>query len=307
MNKLMRLAKALFLIGVPLLGLAYGGWYFINRGQSVSNLTLVTNINWTHPGDDRFGGFSGLEVSANGTAMIALSDHPALYFASIDRDVAGNIKKITFQSWDRLTSDVGNYIDMLNGDTEGLAMTAGEGLFVSLERFHTLNYIFPNSHVVNWIDLPPEMMTMPSNRGIEALALDKSGRPLLIREGFDAQGVAQIYRFEGDSWTIPYQLEHSGTFVPVGADLGPDGRLYILERDFVPLIGFKSQIRSFALGETQLEDEKLLFRSGLRDFDNLEGLSVWQTVGGKIRLTAVSDDNFNRFQTSQIVEFELPQ
>lgn len=307
MRNTQSLAKKIGLVAVSAFFLAYGAWYFINRGQPYSELILISNITWTHPGDERFGGFSGLEIGADGAMLIALSDHPALYFASIERDGELKITSIDVTSWDRLTSDIGNYIDLLNGDTEGLALTAGHGLFLSLEGFHSLNYVFPGSHVVNWIDLPPEMMKMPPNRGIEALAQDEIGRPLLIREGFENQGDAPIYRFEGDHWTIPYRLGHAGSFLPVGADLGPDGRLYILERDYVPLIGFKSQIRSFALGETQLEDEKLLFRSGLRDYDNLEGLSVWQTPAGRIRLTAISDDNFNWFQTTQVVEFELPQ
>ncbi|MGJ8584926.1 MAG: esterase-like activity of phytase family protein [Marinosulfonomonas sp.] len=305
--KALRFATPLAFFGICGIFLAYCAWYFINRGQRLSNLTFVSNYTWTHPGDDRFGGFSGLEIGADGKTLIALSDHPALYYADITRDEAGNFKDITIQSWKRLASDLGPYIDTLNGDTEGLALTAADGLFLSLEGFHALNYIFPGSNVVNWIGLPSEMMKMPSNRGIEALALDKFGRPLLIREGFEKQGDAPIYRFEGDHWTIPYRLAHAGSFVPVGADLGPDGRLYILERDYVPLVGFKSQIRSFALGETQLEDEKLLLRSGLRDYDNLEGLSVWQTPSGRIRLTAISDDNFNWFQTTQVVEFELPE
>ncbi len=40
-------------------------------------------------------------------------------------------------------------------------------------------------------------------------------------------------------------------------------------------------------------DDETLFDSTTGTYDNLEGLSVWRDAGGAIRLTMISDDNFN--------------
>ena len=46
--------------------------------------------------------------------------------------------------------------------------------------------------------------------------------------------------------------------------------------------------------------------SHLARHDNLEGLAVTRAATGQIRLTMISDDNFNPFQRSEIVEYLLP-
>ena len=64
-------------------------------------------------------------------------------------------------------------------------------------------------------------------------------------------------------------------------------------------------MRSFALGEGGLTDERVEMESATGQHDNLEGLSVWRDGAGVIRLTMISDDNFSFFQTTEIVEYRL--
>ena len=47
---------------------------------------------------------------------------------------------------------------------------------------------------------------------------------------------------------------------------------------------------------------EFVFEAAPGTFDNLEGLSVWTDETGALRLTMISDDNYNRFQETQIVE-----
>ena len=57
-----------------------------------------------------------------------------------------------------------------------------------------------------------------------------------IRETFP------IYRFSANRWDIVGELAPSEGFAPVGADFGPEGRLWILERD-ISIWGFRNRIR----------------------------------------------------------------
>ena len=96
-------------------------------------------------------------------------------------------------------------------------------------------------------------------------------------------------------------MPRRGRFLPVGLDFGPDGNLYLLERDFAG-VGFRSRVRRFG-PDGGAEQTLLQTRTG--QFDNLEGISVWRDRRGGLRLTMVSDDNFRFFQQTQIVEFRL--
>jgi hypothetical protein len=92
----------------------------------------------------------------------------------------------------------------------------------------------------------------------------------------------------------------------VAADFGPDGRFYVLERDFRALGGFSSRLRRFELGTDGLTGEAILLETPFALHDNLEGLSVWRDDQGVLRATMISDDNFIFVQQTQIVEYRLP-
>jgi hypothetical protein len=114
-----------------------------------------------------------------------------------------------------------------------------------------------------------------------------------------------VYRFKAGKWDIPFSVPRRGRFLIAGADIGPDGRLYVLERDFWVLGGFSSRVRRFEIKGDTLENETEVMRSFAGKHDNLEGISVWRDATG-LRMTLVSDDNFSRLQRTEIVEYRLP-
>ena len=87
----------------------------------------------------------------------------------------------------------------------------------------------------------------------------------------------------------------------VGADIGPDNKLYVLERDFTG-IGFRTRVRRFDLDGANEEE---VLRTANATHDNLEGIAVWQDDGGAMRITMIADDNFRWFQQTEIVEYRL--
>ena len=90
----------------------------------------------------------------------------------------------------------------------------------------------------------------------------------------------------------------------MGADVGPDGRLYLLERNFRGLLGFRSRVRRFGLGPDGITSTEELLSTGTLQYDNLEGISVWDDGLG-IRLTMISDDNFLPVQRTELVEYRV--
>ena len=93
--------------------------------------------------------------------------------------------------------------------------------------------------------------------------------------------------------------------MPVGADFGPDGRLYVLERKFAR-IGFRSRLRRFKWTDSALTQEETLIETSVATHDNLEGVSIWRDSRGQLRATMISDDNFLWIQRTEIVEYSLP-
>jgi len=114
-----------------------------------------------------------------------------------------------------------------------------------------------------------------------------------------------VYRYRDGEWTRPFSIPRRGPFLPVGADFGPDGRLYLLERHLGGISGFLSRVRSFRIDGDLLLDERPVLETSAGQHDNLEGIAVWKDKGGHIRLTMVSDDNFFILQRTELVEYRL--
>jgi hypothetical protein len=66
-------------------------------------------------------------------------------------------------------------------------------------------------------------------------------------------------------------------------------------------------VRRFDVSEDQIGKGELILQTNAGTHDNLEGLSVWQDNTGVIRLTMISDDNFNILQHTEFVEYRLQE
>ena len=148
---------------------------------------------------------------------------------------------------------------------------------------------------------------MARNAGLEALAIDADGALYTMPEATDRQdGAYPVYRYSNGRWDRPFLIRGTEGFLPVGADFGPDGRLYILERQFRGLGGFVTRIRRIAPSGPGIAADEVLIETAPGAFGNLEGLSVWRDAGGALRLTLVADDNFLVFLATEVVEFTVP-
>lgn len=278
-------------------------------------------FHWT-VADPRFGGFSAIELSADGTAFTVLNDKAQFVRGTLRRSADGIIAGVDAGPVTPLKSPDGGLLLGDDSDSEGLAVAADGTTYVSFEGVvRVLRY--PNlDDVPERLPSPPEFEDFPHNGALEALAMDGNGViytfpeevaearriRLMICQRSDRSGPDfPVWRFADGKWSQPFMLPRDGVFLPVAADFGPDGRLYVLERSFHGLAGFGSRVRSFRVGPAALSDTRLHLQSPTGLHDNLEGLSVWRDAGGAIRLTMISDDNFLPLQRTEIVEYRLAE
>lgn len=236
------------------------------------------------------GGVSAIEVDAGGCCALVLSDRGTAHRFEITRNGA----------WGRISDVSSVTLPFPTRDTEGLAV-AGKSTFLSYEDPGDVGSIDGQM-----LPSPREFRALPRNGALEALAVTDDGVIYTIPENPQNRGGPfPIYKFQDRRWSVAAALPREGKFLPTGADFGPDGLLYILERSFSPL-GFRSRIRRGDLQGDPITFETLLTTS-LATHDNLEGVSVWRSDSGAICLSLVSDNNFLSVQTSELVEYVLTE
>jgi len=254
-----------------------------------------------------FGGFSALEMAPDGQSATLLSDRATMVRVRLSRDAQGRIVAVTPVGHWRPRSSAAVPLTGRIADSEGLAIGPDGALNISFEGVHRVaRYDRPDApaRVLNG---PGVFRGLPGNGSLEALAVDARGRLYTLPEDArDAQGRIPVYRREAGRWRVAFTLPARGRFLPVGADIGPDGRLYVLERAF-SILGFRSRLRRWTLTGDGVTGEETLLSTATGSHDNLEGVSVWRDAAGALRATMVSDDNFLSLQRTELVEYRLPE
>lgn len=251
---------------------------------------------------DGFSGVSGLELGPAGKQATFISDNGLVVTGHILRDATGIIG-ISATDMQSLTAPKGLKSSNGKRDAEGLVLTLTGEMFVSFEGpAHILRYEHQSGQDPRKLSSHDDFISYTGNSGLEALAIDAQGCLYTLPE-YALDNQLLVYRTCQGVWQLIARLPQDGFFLPVGADIGPDGWLYLLERQFNGF-GFRSRIRRVDLRFNAPLIETL-FTSRTGAFDNLEGLAVWHDRDGRTRLSAISDDNYKWFQLTQIVEFVL--
>ncbi|MCB2114983.1 MAG: esterase-like activity of phytase family protein [Rhodobacteraceae bacterium] len=296
----MRFGSTLGLIAAGLLGAAAPAWPDRMRAE------LVGRYIWTDA-SPIFGGISGLELTPDGLGFVAVSDSGTVFEGRFLRGAEGQVTGTETGAPVVLLSHHGKPLSEPTRDAEGIALATDGSLFISFEtRNHIGHY---SADGTNWIaeDWPEAFKAFAENLGAEALAIDGTGRLIVLPEVPPKGGNTPVYRRTGERWEVPFTLRRDGHWNPVGADFGPDGRLYLLERDFWPLLGFASRVRRLTLSDTAIQSDEVIWQSEPGWHDNLEGIAVWQDPAGAVRLTLVADDNFLPVQKTEVVDLKLTE
>jgi hypothetical protein len=270
-------------------------------------LTLDAEITWTTPVEG-FGGFSGLEILEGGGRLIAVSDRGSWATADLERSRDGTLRRVRLDDFGPLRAIAGTPLSGVDSDAEDLTLAPDGAAHVSFEHFHRVRRYPGLAGAAEDMPGHPDFAGLQRNSGLEALAADADGVLYAIPERSGALNRPfPVYRSGRGGWDRELSIPRRGKFLVTSADFGPEGRLYVLERQFQILGGFAARIRSFALGPDGFTDERILLETHLGDglLDNMEGISVWRDRQARLRITLISDDNFNLLQRTILVEYVL--
>lgn len=256
--------------------------------------TLLSNIQPKLQGQ---GGMSALELTNNGTRFYALSDQGYLSIGSVTR-LNGVISDLVVEDIVTLKAPNGSRDSRTRFDTEGLALDGKGGFYISLEGPARVWHYSSPTAAPTQIATPAAFESYGRNSSFEALAILENGHIVTLPERSGRHDTPfPAYEWNGNDWSVRFQLSRVVPFLPVAADLGPDGALYILERDFQGFL-FRSQVRRIT---PDLTVETVLNTS----HENLEGIDVWRDAEGALRMTMISDNNLKDWLPTRVVEYRL--
>lgn len=282
------------------LAAAVAGSLWAGSGEA----TLIGTQVWTMP-NDRFGGMSGIEVTPDGNGFVALSDKGSIVPGRFQRDGDGRITGVTAGPLGVLRGRGDEALTRSRSDSEGLAIGPDGTIWISFEIAPRLLQYAQMFGPASYLPIPRDFSKMASNGALEALAVAPDGALYTLpEESTRRDGGFPVYRFRDGDWDQPFILPREGDFLPVGADFGPDGRLYLLERD-VGMFGFSTRVRRFVLSGDAVDAGETLLQTDAGTHGNLEGIGVWRDDLGRLRLTMISDDNFQSFLDTRFVEYAV--
>lgn len=245
---------------------------------------------------EAFGGLSGLLVEGGQVTMVGDQG----WWFSGRRGPQGLEPRVGIL---RMTGNRGEPLDKRGGDAEGLTRRGGR-LVVSFERDHRIAAHIGRGRLGRTVR-SGALSELAYNGGLEALATLPDGRLLAVAEEAVGEAFPVFLVDQAGSVTearLPKRSRHQVT----GADVGPDGKLYLLRRFFSVLTGLSIRLDRYHLGADGLPDprtaETLAAWESTSGIDNMEGVAAFRDEAGATRLWLLSDDNFNALQRSILVE-----
>ncbi len=265
-------------------------------------------VHLTSP-NKRFGGLSGLMVSADGTEFTAVSDGGTWTRGTLTYDANGNLSGVADVTIEPIRETDGKALVGARGDAESLAPAPEGRLVVAFERDPKLRIYARGEKRPTVLAAPEGIDRAPPNNGMEAVTRLADGRLLVVAEYAEEPG-----RFvgwigggpDGDSgWSRVTYLCDQG-YKPTGATTLTNGDVVFVERRF-PLLSIRMRLVPAATLEpgAEIEAQELARLEGSKSFDNMEGIDVRQGANGETLIYLVSDDNFQRIQRTLLMMFEL--
>lgn len=262
----------------------------------------------------RFGGLSGLEITADGKKLVAMSDNGRWVSVALTYDENGDLTGAADGVMKSIKRADGYERPGNWRDAESIAPDGNGGFFVAFERQHRIwHYRTPPKDPFDSVPIelpgPPDIADQPNNGGIEALARLCDRRLLAISEQARSdKDAVKAWVFAGKGWK---DLRYGTTedFNPTGAAILPNCNLVVLERSFTVTRGVRSRVVLIPAKDIRpnatLRGEELARLVPPVTVDNMEGIATRKGGNGEFLIYLVSDDNFNGLQRTIVTMFEL--
>jgi hypothetical protein len=284
---------------------------FTIAGQErVGSLTFLGGFE-LKSSDSRFGGLSGLALDADGSRLYAVSDRGYWISASLRHDADGRLAG--FDNWEiaPLLDFEGAPVSGRNRDAEALTRDLDSSFIVCFEQHHRLWRYAASSPLraaAQKIQAPPELAKAPVNGGPEGIAVLPDGSLLVITEKYEnTDGSLKAWLIKEDQF-IALSYVASDSLQPVDAGALTNGDVLVLERRVSLFGGWDVRIKRLSRDSlragARLEGEEIARLVAPLPRDNFEALAVREDRSG-IFLYLVSDDNYNPFQRTLLLQFRL--
>lgn len=262
--------------------------------------------------DKRFGGLSGLDISADGKRLIAVTDRGTWFSGYLTYGDDGSLSGINDTRMQPLLGADGMPLSgRAATDSESITRLRDGALIVGFEQRHRLARFASPEAPAQSAGAPHGLRTAPRNGGAEAVTRLWGNTLLVLSERLEAQpGIAAGWVGTGTKWRA-VGLRKTGRFRPVGAATRDDGTVFLLERRFTTIGGIAVRISRIPPGTiapgTVFQGTELGELSPPLVADNFEGIAVRRGRPGETLIYIVSDDNFHSLQRTLLLMFSLAE
>jgi hypothetical protein len=273
--------------------------------------------------DDTFGGLSSLTMTGSEQQATFVSDRGNFVTGRLAYDDAGRLFGFIGTRVEPMRNSKGDVLprqyakDAESVDTvyrDGLPVAVRVG-FEHLTRVadFALDDAVPGG-AAREVTIPDWLSDLRTNESLEALCIAPAASPvagstlLLAEEALDEAGNHRGWLL-GQNDKGPMSYQDSPVVSPTDCAFLPNGDLLVLERG-VSMLNFVMNLRRVPAAEVRpnhvMVGELLLSASG-GTIDNMESLAVHTTPDGELRILIGSDNNFNDWQRTLLLEFSLPE
>ena len=283
-----------------------------NRRTEFDGLILFSafELRSRHP---QFGGISGLSIGGDGR-LYAVSDRGYWLSAQMRHDSEGRLVDLRDWQIKPLLTMARTPSDGLLTDAEALAKAPDGSLIVGFEQNHRLwRYLAPPmtfDSPAQPITLPRDLAKAPRNGGLECVTVLPSGEIFTVAEELQNKDGS----FKGwlivDQETVEFSYLSTAGFRASDCTALPNGDVIVLERHLSIFFGFSARLKLIRAASIRanaaLTGEDLLRLDPPLRLDNFEAIAAREDAAGTL-IYLISDDNFQPFQRTLLLQFRLPR
>lgn len=290
--------------------------------QQVDGLIFRGGMTLQSP-DDTFGGLSSVTQTGPEQRIAFVTDRGNFVSGQLAYDQAGRLFSFIGVAIEAMQNSGGAVLPrQFARDAEAMDTIWRDGVAVAVRvGFENLTRVADFAitdgrpgGAAREIAIPQWLSDLRTNESLESVCIAPPSSPiagstlLLAENALDENG---NHRGEllGVSDKGPLAYVNSPIVNPTDCAFLPNGDLLVLERG-VSLFAFVMNLRRVPAADVRpgnLMEGQLLLSAQGAEIDNMESLMVHQAPGGEMRILMASDNNFNDWQRTLVLEFALPE